>query len=155
MDSQPTLEPTLPTPERSRCPLGSAERSSTGDVLDIPQMHSVPDLPDDARVGDEGLVEAHLARMDSILHLAPDQARAAAATHYLATLEDCRRDAIAVRDVSVRAMHAGGLGGVRIAAALGLNASRGQQLIYRAQQTHLAAALHVANLRLRFALCEH
>ena len=155
MESQPTLEPSVPTPDDPPSHLGSAERSSMPDVSDSPDLHSVPDLPADPRVGDEGLVDAHLDRMSSIVRLGTDQARAVAATHYLATLEECRRDAIAVRDVSVRAMNTGGLGGVRIAAALGLNASRGQQLIYRAQQTHLAAAQHVAKLRRRLALRVH
>ena len=154
MESFTTPEPPPVTPDKSSFPVGSAKRSSIQDVPDSPDLHSVPDLPDDARVGDDRLIEAHLGRMSSILQLPSDQARAVAATHYLATLEDCRRDAIAVRDVSVRTMNTSGLGGVRIAAALGLNASRGQQLIYRAQQTHLAAAQHIARLRRRLALHE-
>lgn len=109
--------------------------------------------PDDPRTGDDLLVlAAHLDRIEAILALPPGSSRALAATRYLGTLEDCRRDVIAVRDVSVQTMNTvDGLGGVRIAAALGLNASRGQQLIYRAQASHAQAAQHIARLRRRLA----
>lgn len=120
-------------------------------MSDDSELRAVPELPEPVPVGDELLLEAHLERLHQLLLLPPGQPRAMAATTYLATLEDCRRDAIAVRDVSIWAMNTDGLGGVRIAAALGLNASRGQQLIYRAQQTHLTAAQHVARLRRQLA----
>ena len=120
-------------------------------VADTPELHSVPEPPEPVRPGEDLVLDAHLDRMAQILQLAAGQERAVATTSYLATLEDCRRDAIAVRDVSIRMMNGAGLSGARVAAALGLNTSRGQQLIHRAQQTHLAAAQHVARLRRQLA----
>ena len=153
MKSSTTPDPT-PLPRRQAAdPVQLAGIPPVAGAPNGPTLRSLPPENQGRRTGDESVVEAHLGHMDVLLALPPGQARAVAATQYLATLEDCRRDAIAVRDVSVQAMNTvSGLGGVRIAAALGLNASRGQQLIYRAQQTHQDAAQHIARLRRRLAI---
>ena len=128
---------------------------SISEMPEGPDLYSVPNAAAESPAGDENLIASHLDHMATILALPPGESRAVAATNYLATLEDCRRDAIAVRDVSVWLMKTtAGLGGVRIAAALRLNASRGQQLIYRAQETHPAAAQHIAKLRRRLGAVE-
>ena len=128
---------------------------SISEMPEGPDLYSVPNAATETLTGDENLIASHLDHMATILALPPGESRAVAATNYLATLEDCRRDAIAVRDVSVWLMKTtAGLGGVRIAAALRLNASRGQQLIYRAQETHPAAAQHIAKLRRRLGAVE-
>lgn len=147
---------TSPEPApRARRPADPLVQLTGGPVIigasDGADLHSVPDEPHDPRVDEDLLVvAAHLGRIEALLALPPGAARAVAATRYLAILEECRRDVIAVRDVSVRTMHSvGGLGGVRIAGVLGLNSSRGQQLIYRAEATHAGAAQHLAHLRER------
>lgn len=155
MKSSTTPEPSpRPRPRRSTVPLVQlTSRPDVAEASNGPGLHVLPAEPADRRTEDDLLVvAAHLDRVQAILAQSPGRDRAVAATHYLATLEDCRRDVIAVRDISIHSMNTvGRLGGVRIAAALGLNASRGQQLIYRAQATHAEAAQHIARLRRRLA----
>ena len=153
MNASTTPEP-VPPPRPLTDPADwRTDEPTRVDMTERPDLHCLADEQEDDRGKDDLLVvAAHLDRIQAILALTPGQAQAVAATHYLATLEDCRRDAIAVRDVSIQRMHAvGRLGGVRIAAALGLTASRGQQLIYRAQTTHAEAAQHLGRLRRRLA----
>jgi hypothetical protein len=105
-----------------------------------------PPVPDD----EQALSAFHDDRLRFLLALTDDGERGAAATRYITWLDACRVDASAVRDVAVYKLHSEhGLGAHRIGGLFGVNKSRGQQLIYRAAETHQRASAIVATLRRR------
>lgn len=96
----------------------------------------------------DGLEAAYRQRLTEILALPAGAERAALVTAQIAWLDECRTDLTAIRDVDVWKLHnADGLGAHRIAAMIGLQKARAQQLIYRAAETNKAAASTVARLK--------
>lgn len=92
----------------------------------------------------------HDDRLRHLLALPDAAARGEAATRYITWLDQCRVDATAVRDVAVHQLHKDQkLGALRIANLLGVGKARGQQLIYRSAETHVAATQIVAKIKRR------
>jgi hypothetical protein len=98
---------------------------------------------------DRELEDFHLRHVRYWFSLESGAERARVVTDYIAWLDACRADATAVRDIDVLQMKKHGFGAARIASAMDLNRSRGQQMLLAAAGRSGTAATRVSQLKRR------